>query len=169
MEARAVRTPSTSTVHRLRATRGGALLVVVAIWAANTVMSGIGAHLVVPAPLVLVVTSVMVTGAIGTPSSNTVHWLRATRSRTGLVVVGVWATIAIVGSALAVLVVPASLVAATALEARSVRSPRSHTVHRLGATACGTRVLTVTMRAAVTIVGWMSTVDVLPATPVLMG
>ena len=169
MEARAVRTPSTSTINGLRATRGRAGLIVVAVWASITVVSSIGAILVVPAPLVLVVTSVMVTGAIRTPSSNTVHWLRATRSRTGLVVVGVWATIAIVGSALAVLVVPASLVAATALEARSVRSPRSHTVHRLGTTACGTRVLTVTMRAAVTIVGWMSTVDVLPATPVLMG
>ena len=55
MVAGTVGTPGTSTVHRLRATRGRALLVVVAVWASVSVMSGALGVLVVPAPVVLVV------------------------------------------------------------------------------------------------------------------
>ena len=55
MLAATISTPRTNTVHWLSTSTVRALLVVVAVWAAITVVSSVGADLVVPAPVVLVV------------------------------------------------------------------------------------------------------------------
>ena len=76
-------------------------------------MGSAGGDLVVPAASVLVVRAVMLAATIRSPSTNTVHRLRATRSGTGLIVVGVWTSLSIVsgigsdpvGSAALVLVI----------------------------------------------------------------
>jgi len=55
IEASSVGSPGANAVHRLGATRLSALLVVVAVWASVSVVSGALGVLVVPAPVVLVV------------------------------------------------------------------------------------------------------------------
>ena len=94
----------------LRASRGGALLVVVVVRVSNTTMGSIRRNLVVPASLVLVVRAIMITRSVSTPRANTVHRLRASRRGALLVVVGMGATVTIVSSVLGVLVLSAALV-----------------------------------------------------------
>ena len=77
MEARAVRTPSTSTVHWLRATRGRAGLIVVAVWASITVVSSNCADGVSSALFVCMLLRVIKTLSIVSPISNTINWLAA--------------------------------------------------------------------------------------------
>ena len=133
VEAFTVSIPSTNAINRLRTTRGRALLKLVGISTVITVVSSTGGDLVVSAPPVLVVLGVMVARSIRTPSSSTVHGLRATTGRALLIVVVVWAAITVVSSVLAVLVVPAPpvLVVRAVMLAATVRSPSSSSVHWL--------------------------------------
>ena len=168
MVAGTVGTPGTSTIHRLRATRGRALLVVVAVWATSTVVSGVGRVLVVPAPPVLVVRSSVRARSISSPSTGTVHRLSTSRGRALLVVVAVWATVPVVSSALGVLVGPAPPVGGAGLVATPIRTPATHAVHRLRATRCSARVVVVAVWATSTVVSGVGRVRVLPAPLVLV-
>ena len=166
----AVKTPCSSTIHRLRATASDALLVVVRVWAAITIVSSVGAVLAVPAPVVLMVRTLVVAGSICTPSSSAVHWLRATRGRALLVVVAVWAAITVVSSVGAVLVVPAPpvLVVCGVVVAWSVRIPRSSTVHRLNTSRSRALNLVVSVWALLAIACWGGGDLVGPATLILV-
>ena len=168
----AVKTPCSSTIHRLRATASDALLVVVRVWAAITIVSSVGAVLAVPAPVVLMVRTLVVAGSIRTPSSSAVHGLRATTGCALLVVVAVWAAITIVGRVRSHLLVLASLVLVIRIivVARSVSTPRANTVHWLRATAAHSALLVVVgVRAPVSIVGRVRRYRVVPASLVLVG
>ena len=78
MVARSISSPGSNTVNWLRATAGGALLVVVAVWTAMTVVSSVLAVLVVSAAKVPVICTVVVARSVSSPGSKTVHWLGAT-------------------------------------------------------------------------------------------
>ena len=98
--ARSVGSPRTNAVHRLRATRGRALLVVVVVWTTLTTMSSMGGVLVQPAPPVLVVRSSVRASSIRSPRSSTVHRLRAATLRTRNVVVRERACVTVMGGVL---------------------------------------------------------------------
>ena len=108
--ARSIPTPRSSTVHRLRATRGRALLVVVAVWASVSVVSGALGVLVVPAPVVLVVRTLVVARPVSSPGTHAIHRLGAPRGGALPVVIAVGAARAIVSGVLGDLVRPAALV-----------------------------------------------------------
>ena len=129
------------------------MLVVVSIWATITVVGGIGAVLVVSAPPVLVVLVIVVARTISTPSSSTVHWLRATRGRALLIVVGVRASITTVDGIGAVHVVsaPSVLVVGSIVLARSVRTPIASAVNGLSTSTSRARDLVVAVRALLAI------------------
>ena len=129
-------------------------------------MSSIRGHLVVLAPLVLVVTVVVIARSIPTPRSSTVHRLRAaTRCRALLVVVGVRAAVSVVSGTLGVLVIPASpvLVVLGVVLARPIRSPRTNTVHGLRATRLSALLEVVAKRTAVSIMSSILANLVVPA------
>ena len=141
------------------------------VWASITVVSSIRGHLVVLAPLVLVVTVVVIARSVPTPRSSTVHRLRAaTRCRALLVVVGVRAAVSVVSGTLGVLVVPASpvLVVLGVVEARSIRSPVTRAVNRLRAAGGGTLLVVVGVGATITVVSGALGVLVVPAPVVLV-
>ena len=148
-----ISTPSSSTVHWLRATRGRALLIVVVIRASITTVSSVGAVHIVSAPPVLVVRSIVLASTVRTPSSSAVNRLRATRIRALLVIVGVWATVSIVSSALAVHVVPAALVLVigSIMLTIVISTPSSSTVHWLSTSTSRARDLIVAVRALLAI------------------
>ena len=116
MVAGTISSPVPGAIHRLRATRGRALLVVVAVWASDTVVSSVGSDLVKPAPPVLVVRGVVLARPIRSPRTNTVHGLRATRLSALLEVVAKRTAVSIMSSILANLVVPAPLVGVSSLK-----------------------------------------------------
>ena len=167
--ARTVSTTRTSTVLWLRASRRGALLVVVVVRASNTTMGGIRRNLVVPAYLVLVVRAIMITRSVSTPRANAVHRLRASRRGVLLVVVGMGATVTVVSSILGVLVLSAALVlVAAGFVARSVSSPRTNTIHRLSTTRGGALLVVVAVWAAGSAIGLICGDTVVPAPLVLV-
>jgi len=134
--ARRVGSPRPNAIYRLGTPTSRARLVVVGVRAAVSVVSSVGADLVILAPPVLVVLGVMLARAIWVPSTSTVHWLRATRLSALLVVVAEGASVSVVGGVLGVLVGPAPLVLVVlgVMVARAIGTPRSSTVHRLRAT-----------------------------------
>ena len=186
MVTRAVRTPRSSTVHRLGATRRRAGLVVVRKWTTITIVSSIGADLIVSAPPVLVVRTVMVARSIRTPSSSTIHGLRATTGRALLIVVvavhrlratrrgaillvvAVWASRAVVCCVLSFLVLSAAsvLVLRADIAARSVRTPSTDTMRRLGTSTGGAAGVTIAVWAVSTAIHWMRVDTIVPAPPV---
>ena len=170
MITRSIRKPRSSAVHGLRATTGRALLVVVAVCAAITVVSSVGAVFVVPAPPVLVVLGVVVAWSVRIPRSSTIHRLSTTAVRALLVVVREWAAITVVSSALGVLVVPAPvvLVVRTLVVARSIRIPSSNTINWLRATRGRALHVVVAVRTPITIVSDRRGLLIGPAPPVLV-
>ena len=113
MGTRSVGTPCTSAVHRLTAALSRALLVRVCICTAMTVVGRHCAHSIGSAPLVLVVTVVVDTAAIGTKASNTVHRLTATLGDTGNLAIIKWTFLTIQVSLGGHLVCSAALVLMT--------------------------------------------------------
>ena len=169
--ARSIPTPRSSTVHRLRAaTRCRALLVVVGVRAAVSVVSGTLGVLVIPASPVLVVLGVVVAGTITTPITRAVNRLRAAGGGTLLVVIGVGATITVVSGALGVLVVPAPvvLVVRTLVVAGTITTPITRAVNRLRAAGGGTLLVVIGVGATITVVSGALGVLVVPAPVVLV-
>ena len=154
MEALSISIPRPNTIHRLRATRCRALLVVVAVCAAITIVSSVGAVLVVPAPPVLVVCGVVVAWSVRIPRSSTVHRLNTSRSRALNLVVSVWALLAIACWGGGDLVGPATLILVTirVVLASSVRTPLALAINRLAATRLGAVLLSICVGACITIV-----------------
>ena len=75
MAASAIEAPLALAIHRLTATRLGAVLELVLVWASIAIEQSGLAHLVQTAALVLVIFFDIVAGIIRTPRANTVHWL----------------------------------------------------------------------------------------------
>ena len=69
--------PISQAVHRLGTALRGALLVGIDVWASESIEGGVCTDGIVSAAPVLVIIAVMEASAIGTPVSNTVHWLAA--------------------------------------------------------------------------------------------
>ena len=146
--------PGSNTVHWLTATTRRTRLVVVVVSATESIMSSTGADLVQSASSVLVILGKVSTGAIWIPGSNAVHWLTTTTRSTRLVVVGVRATISVVGSAGADLVESASpvLVIQGRVFACSIWIPGSNAVDWLTATTVCALNIVVAVRASISIV-----------------
>ena len=70
--------PLALAIHRLTATRLGAVLQLVLVWASIAIVQSGLAHFIQTAALVLMIFLNIVAGIICTPSANAVHWLRAT-------------------------------------------------------------------------------------------
>ena len=170
IETGVIGTPSSNTVHRLTAAAICALQVTVGIRTAVPVVGRTLTDLVASASLILVIVSIVVARAIWIPSSNTVHWLTATTRRTRLIVVSLWAAIAVVGSVFGDLVQSASsvLVIGGGVLACSICSPSTNTVHWLTATTCGADLVVVGIGATITIVGRIFADLIVFASPVLM-
>ena len=75
--ARVVDTPRSNTVNRLSALLSGALLKLISVWTAISIVGRSNRNLVGSASLVLASVLVMSAGRVHIPSSDTVHWLRA--------------------------------------------------------------------------------------------
>ena len=105
------------------------------MWASKAIVQGNLAHTVHTAALILVVLVVIGASIVGTPRSNTVHRLSTTIVGALLEIVGVWASMSIVGSNHRDLVQSALLVLVGVLVmlARIILIPSANTVHRLGA------------------------------------
>ena len=152
--AAAVNTPLSLAINGLTATTLGALLQLVLVWASKAIVQGNLAHTVHTAALILVVLVVIGASIVGTPRSNTVHRLSTTIVGALLEVVGVWASMSVVGSNHRDLVQSALLVLVRVLVmlARIVLIPSANTVHRLGATILGALLKVVHEGACISIV-----------------
>ena len=170
MEARAVSSPTASTVNRLSTSTSGALLVVISVGTSITVVGIVGSVLVVSAPSVLMILGVVVTRSVSSPGTSAVNGLSTTRGGAGLVVVGVGAARSAVSSVCGHLVLPAPLVLVVrgVMVARSIRTPRPNTVHRLRATRGDTLALSFTVWTALSVAGSIGGVLVLSALLVLL-
>ena len=146
--------PCTQAVHRLGTALRGALLVGIDVWASESIVGRICADGIVSAAPVLVIIAVMEARAVGTPVSNTVHWLAATILGALNLAVRVWTLLSIeivlrgdlVGSAALVLVVFSNVIAA------AVQAPLADTVHRLTATILRALLQLISMRTSIAIV-----------------
>ena len=67
--------PLALAIHRLTATRLGAVLQLVLVWASIAIVQSRLAHLVEAAALILMVSLTVSTSIILTPSSDAIHWL----------------------------------------------------------------------------------------------
>ena len=130
-------------------------------------MSGALGVLVVPAPVVLVVRTLVVARPVSSPGTHAIHRLSTATSGTLLVVIGVGAARAAVRSTLGVLVVPAPPVGTSGLVARPVSSPGTHAIHRLGAPRGGALPVVIAVGAARAIVSGVLGDLVRPAALVL--
>ena len=155
MRAAAVNSPLSLAINRLTATTLGALLQLVLVWASKAIVQGNLAHTVHTAALILVVLVVIGASIVGTPRSNTVHRLSTTIVGALLEVIGVWASMSVVGSNHRDLVQSALLVLVGVLVmlARIVLIPSANTVHRLGATILGALHIAVSVSTRVPVVG----------------
>ena len=154
MLAGTVVAPISQAVHRLSTALRGALLVGIDIWASESIVGRVCSDNIVSAAPVLVVLIVMEASVIGTPVSNTVHWLAAAVCRTLDLVVCMQTFLAtqvslcgdLVGSAALVLVVFSNVIAA------AVQAPLADTVHRLTATILRALLQLISMRTSIAIV-----------------
>ena len=107
---------------------------------------------------------------ISIPCSNTVHRLGTSSSGALLVVIGVWASISVVGSVLCVLIQSALLVLVVlgVVVTRAVGVPRANTVHWLRAASGSALLVSIGVWTAVTVVSRVSADGVGPAPPVLV-
>ena len=154
MLALVVVAPCTQAVHRLGTALRGALLVGIDVWASESIVGRVCADGIVSAAPVLVIIAVMEARAIGTPVSNTVHWLAAAVCRTLDLVVCMQTFLAtqvslcgdLVGSAALVLMI--FLLELTASE----KAPLALAVHRLTAAALRAMLELIFMRTSIPIV-----------------
>ena len=168
--ARAVRAPKTHTIGGLSTASVGALVVVVSVRASVAVVRSTLAVHVLPATLVLVVSTVVVARAIGAPRADAIHGLRAAPVRALVVVVRVGAPVTVVGGVLGDLVTPATLVlvVSTVVVARAIRVPGTDAIHRLRASSRRALLVPIGMGATIAVVGRVLGHVVSPAPPILM-
>ena len=154
MGTRSIGTPCTSAVHRLSTTLSRALLVRVCVWAAMTVVGRNCAHSIGSAPLVLVITVVVDTAAIGTKASNTVYRLTAALSDTGDLAIVKWTFLTIQVSLGGHLVRSAALVLVGlgTVFAAAIDSPLAFAIHWLAATTLRALLQVISVCASITIV-----------------
>ena len=88
--------PRSNAIHWLSASILCALLKLMGEWTAMTAILGSYTDLVRPALSVLVIRSIVVTGAVSIPGAHTVHWLTAATLSALLEVVLEWTLVAIV-------------------------------------------------------------------------
>ena len=135
MGAASIGAPLALAVHRLSTAALRALLELVIIWTSIPIVQSNLAHAIDTATLVLVICFIIVASVIHTPRSNTVHRLGTLLSGALLKLVGIWASISVVGGLDRDLVQSAALVLMNLLvmEASIILVPGSDTVHRLDA------------------------------------
>ena len=133
--AAAIHSPLALTINRLTATALGAMLQVVLVWTRITVVLGLLAHSIEAATLVLVISIVIGASRVLIPSTNTVNRLGTSIVCALLKLVGIWASISVVGGLDRDLVQSAALVLMNLLvmEASIILVPSSDTVDRLDA------------------------------------
>ena len=120
MNAGVILTPSTQAVHRLGTALSGALLESIGIWAAKAIVGSTSADTIDSASSVLVILGVMEASSIGSPGSNTVNRLTATRLDALDLLVLNWASLTVqvsldddcISSATLVLVASSNMLAA---------------------------------------------------------
>ena len=134
MEARAVGTPVSNTVHRLAATILGALDLVVRVWTLLAIEIVLCGDLVGSAALVLVSRSNVIAASVGAPLANTVHRLATAAlcalretilMRTSKATVQVRLGDTVHSAALVVVII-------LVVMASIIDAPSTNTVHRLG-------------------------------------
>ena len=135
MEARAIGTPTSNTVHRLTAALSDTGDLAIIKWTFLTIQVSLGGHLVCSAALILMAWSILA-AAIDSPLAYAIHWLAATTLRALLQVISVWASITIVHGHLAHTVDAAALVLVVLLlvVASIIVAPGANTVSRLSTT-----------------------------------
>ena len=155
MEARAVGTPVSNTVHRLAATILGALDLVVRVWTLLTVEILLCGDLVGSAALVLVTNSLMLAASVGAPLALAVHRLAAAALCAMLKLILMRTSIPIVQSKLSDAIQSAALVLMIFLlvVVSVIDAPRSNTVHRLGTTLISALLELVGIWASISTVG----------------
>ena len=96
--ATVIHSPLAFAVNWLTATALGAVLEVVSVWASIAIVHGNLAHTVEAAALILVILFIIMAGIIVAPRSNTVHRLSTASGSALLVIIGVLASLSVVGS-----------------------------------------------------------------------
>jgi len=120
MNTSTILTPSTQAIHWLGTAISGALLESIGVWAAKAIVGSISSNAVDSASSVLVILGVMEASSIGSPGSNTVNRLTATRLDALDLLVLNWASLTVqvslggdlVGSAALILVASSNMLAA---------------------------------------------------------
>ena len=155
MEARAVGTPVSNTVHRLAATILGALDLVVRVWTLLAIEIVLRGDLVGSAALVLVTNSLMLAASVGAPLALAVHRLAAAALCAMLKLILMRTSIPIVQSKLSDAIQSAALVLMIFLlvVASVIHAPSTNTVHRLGTLLSGALLKLVGIWASISTVG----------------
>ena len=155
MEASAIGTPVSSTVHRLAATILGALDLVVRMRTLLAIEILLGGDLVGSAALVLVSRSLMLAASIGVPLALAVHRLAAAALRALCETILMRTSKATVQVRLGDTVHSAALVVVIILVvmASVIHAPGTNTVHRLGTLLSGALLKLVGIWASISIVG----------------
>ena len=155
MEARAVGTPVSNTVHRLAATILGALDLVVRVWTFLTVEVLLCGDLVGSAALVLVTRSNMIAASIDSPLAFAVHRLTTSALCAMLKLILMRTSIPIVQGRLRNNVQSATLILVIFLfvVASVIHAPSTNTVHRLGTLLSGALLKVVGIWASISTVG----------------
>ena len=171
MEASAIHVPVSNAVHRLRATLSNTLHLAFLVWALLSTQIRLCGDLVSSAPLVLVTVRHVLASAVDIPLALTIHRLAATALRAVLLLVLVWASIAIVSGSSANLVEAAALVLVTIsnVVAGIICTPRANAVHWLRATIVGALLKRIRVGTGKTIVGRCNRDLIQSASLVLVG
>ena len=133
MEASIILVPSSNAVHRLGTTSHCALKIAVSIWAGITTMRRDSLHIIGAASGIGVLVFVIETFVVRAPHTVAVHRLGTTLRGALLVGIDVWTSESIVGSICSDNIVSAApvIMVFVVMEARTVRSPVSYTIHWL--------------------------------------
>ena len=155
MEARAIGTPVSNTVHRLAAAVCRAINLVVCMRTFLTIEIVLCGDLVGSAALVLVTISNMIAAGKESPLTNTVHRLTATILRALLKLILMRTSKSIVQGNLANIIESATLVLVTVSKvvALIINAPSSNTIHRLGTLLSGALLKVVGIWASISTVG----------------
>ena len=154
MEARAIGTPVSNTVHRLAATILGALDLAVRMWTLLTVEVLLRGDLVGSAALVLVTNSLMLAASVGAPLALAVHRLAAAALRALCETILMRTSKATVQVCLGDTVHSAALVVVIILVvmASVIHAPSTNTVHRLGTLLSGALLKLISIWASISVV-----------------
>ena len=155
MEARAIGTPVSNTVHRLAATILGALDLVVRVWTFLTVEILLCGDLVGSAALVLVTNSLMLAASVGAPLALAVHRLATAALCAMLKLILMRTSIPIVQSKLSDAIQSAALVLMIFLlvVASVIHAPSTNTVHRLGTTLISALLELIGIQTSISVMG----------------